>query len=436
MPVVSVDHLEYGIGTRRLLDRVDFSIDAGERVCLLGRNGEGKSTLLKILAGQLQAEDGSIQWQTGNHSALLTQQPVFSESTSVFEAVAEGLGRQAGLIAEYHAVSHQVARDPSATHLAELNRLQQQLEAADGWRLEQRVEQVISRLKLPADSAVGGLSGGWQRRVALGQALVQQPELLMLDEPTNHLDVESIEWLEEFLLEYPGAVLFVTHDRSFLQRLATRIFELDRGRLTSWPGDYNNYLRRKEEREHEEAKHNSLFDKKLAQEEVWIRQGIQARRTRNEGRVRALKTLREERRARIDQQGRAVLELGGSEQSGKLVIEAQAISKSFAGKIIVEDFSCRIQRGDRIGLLGPNGIGKTTLLKDAAMSSMARVIFFIDSVDLIRARYSRTDRAMAQDLFCLTICSWSSSSSASAGASVPTLIEPPSDVSNWSRKES
>ena len=332
-------------------------------MCLLGRNGEGKSTLIKILAQQLQAEDGVMQWQSGHRAALLAQEPVFSGDGTVFQVIATGLGELAEVISQYHTLSTQITEDSGTDQLAQLNRLQHRLEAEDGWRLEQRVEQVISRLKLPAEARVSSLSGGWQRRLALGQALVQQPDLLLLDEPTNHLDVESIEWLETFLLDYPGAVLFVTHDRSFLQRLATRILELDRGKLTSWPGDYENYLRRKEERQHEEEKHNTEFDKKLAQEEAWIRQGIKARRTRNEGRVRALKAMREERRARISQQGKASLALGGGEQSGKMAIEAQTINKSFAGQEVVKDFSCRILRGDRIGLLGPNGAGKTTLLK-------------------------------------------------------------------------
>ena len=255
MSIITVANLEFHIGPRHLLDKVSFAIDAGERLCLLGRNGEGKSTLLKILSGQLQADDGLIQQHQSCRVAYVSQEPQFNSCGTVFDTVAEGLGDLAGLVKEYHQSSLQLTADANDNKLAELNRLQQRLEAADGWVLEQRVEETISRLKLPADSTVHTLSGGWQRRVALARALVSQPDLLLLDEPTNHLDIESIEWLENFLLDYKGALLFVTHDRRLLQKLATHILELDRGLLTSWPGDYANYLRRKEERQHEEAKH-------------------------------------------------------------------------------------------------------------------------------------------------------------------------------------
>ena len=361
MTILTCQQLEYSIGTRRLLHAVDLSLAAAERVCLLGRNGESKSTLMRLLSGQLMPDDGDIQWRGGSRAAMVSQEPSFNTAGSVFEAVAEGLGDLAELVNAYHRASLQLAEAGDDTHsaaLSELEQLQQRLEAADGWRLVPRVEQIISRLKLPANSRVGELSGGWQRRVALGRALVQAPDLLLLDEPTNHLDVDAIEWLENFLLDYSGALLFVTHDRRLLQKLATRILELDRGQLSSWPGDYSNYLRRVAERDHAEAKQASEFDKKLAQEEVWIRQGIQARRTRNEGRVRALEALREQRRARLVKQGSATMTLGGGgAHSGKVVIEAKGLCKSFDGVAVVQDFNCRITRGDRIGLLGPNGAG-------------------------------------------------------------------------------
>lgn len=362
MTLLTADNLEYSIGARPLLADVSFTIDEGERIGLLGRNGEGKSTLLNILTGKRQAEDGRLIWRTGCRAALVRQEPVFTEGASVFATVTEGLGEKTELLADYHRTASRVAASAKAADLAQLEQLQNQLEAADGWQLEQRVDTVISQLGLPADKPVMELSGGWQRRVALARALVQEPALLLLDEPTNHLDIESIEWLENTVATYPGAVLFVTHDRRFLRRLATRIFELDRGSLTAWPGNYDNYLRRLEERQNEEARHQAKFDKLLAQEEVWIRQGIKARRTRNEGRVRALQALRAERRARVERQGRVAIALS-SEQSGKLVVEAENIIKSFAGETLIKDFSCRILRGDRIGLLGPNGAGKSTLLK-------------------------------------------------------------------------
>lgn len=362
MALLTIDNLEYHIGARRLLQQASLTIEPGERICLLGRNGEGKSTLLRILAGELAADDGTLQWQSGSQVALVRQEPGFAADSTVFAVIAAGLGAQEELINAYHDASLAVASNADTTALARLQHLQQQLEATDGWRLEQRVEKIISQLALPADKTVAELSGGWRRRLALGQALVQEPDLLLLDEPTNHLDIEAIEWLENFLLNYAKTVLFVTHDRQLLQRLATRILELDRGQLTSWPGDYANYLRRVEERQHEEALHNAALDKKLAQEEIWIRQGIKARRTRNEGRVRALKTLREERRARVERQGTVNLDLGG-DQSGKRVIEAHKISKAYAEHTLIKDFSCRIMRGDKIGLIGANGSGKTTLLK-------------------------------------------------------------------------
>ncbi len=360
--ILTADNLEYSIGPRHLLAGVGFSIDRGERIGLLGRNGEGKSTLLSILAGERQADDGQLVWRSGCGAALVGQEPVFTAGASVFDMVVEGLGEKTQLLADYHRTASRVAASADPSDLVQLDHLQGQLEAADGWQLEQRVASIISQLDLSGDKPVATLSGGWQRRVALAKALVQEPALLLLDEPTNHLDMEAIEWLENTLVAYGGAVLFVTHDRRFLRRLATRIFALDRGHLSVWPGDYDNYLRRMEEQQNEEARHQAKFDKLLAQEEAWIRQGIKARRTRNEGRVRALQALRMERKARVERQGKVAITVS-SEQSGKLVIDAENVTQCYADKPLIRDFSCRILRGDRIGLLGPNGVGKTTLLK-------------------------------------------------------------------------
>jgi ATP-binding cassette subfamily F protein uup len=314
-----------------LLDEVAMQIDARERLSVIGRNGTGKSTLLKILSGEIPPDAGTVWRQPSLRVARLEQDVPLSAHRSVFDVVAEG-----------------------HTH---------HLEADEAWLREHHVELILSRLELPADAIVDTLSGGWRRRVLLARALVGQPDLLLLDEPTNHLDIEAIQWLEGFLAEYEGAVMFVTHDRAFLQRLATRIVELDRGKLTSWPGNYATYLRRKEESLANEQVLADKFDKKLAEEEVWVRQGIKARRTRNEGRVKALEAMRAERAARREQMGNVRLQVEQAEQSGKLVFEAKGISKRFAGAPIIGEFSTRVMRGDRIGLIGPNGAGKTTLLR-------------------------------------------------------------------------
>jgi ATP-binding cassette subfamily F protein uup len=314
-----------------LLDEVAMQIDARERVSVIGRNGTGKSTLLKILSGEILPDGGTVWRQPSLRVARLEQDVPLSAHRSVFDVVAEG-----------------------HTH---------HLEEDEAWLREHHVELILSRLELPADAIVDTLSGGWRRRVLLARALVGQPDLLLLDEPTNHLDIEAIQWLESFLAEYEGAVMFVTHDRAFLQRLATRIIELDRGKLTSWPGNYATYLRRKEEALANEQVLADKFDKKLAEEEVWVRQGIKARRTRNEGRVKALEAMRAERAARREQMGNVRLQVEQAEQTGKLVFEAKGISKGFAGTPIIGGFSTRVMRGDRIGLIGPNGAGKTTLLR-------------------------------------------------------------------------
>jgi len=362
MALATLRAIHLAFGGPPLLDGVGFCVDKGERVCLIGRNGEGKSTLLKLMAGRIAPESGDLVLRQGIRVAYLDQEVPTGTHGSVFEVVAQGLGELEELVRRYHEASRQVELEPDERNLERLSRIQHQLEAEEGWSAEQRVEAVISRLELDAEARFEALSGGLKRRVLLGRALAAEPDLLLLDEPTNHLDIEAIDWLEEFLKTFPGALLFVTHDRRFLRSLATRILELDRGLITDWPGDYANYLRRREERLHAESLANARFDKKLAQEEVWIRQGIKARRTRNEGRVRALKTMREEHRRRRNLGGAARIRLQEAERSGKLVIEAEGLSYAWERQPVVRDLSTLILRGDKVGILGPNGCGKTTLL--------------------------------------------------------------------------
>lgn len=362
MSIIRLRNISVSFGGPAILENISLSIDAGERVCLLGRNGMGKSTLMKVVAGDIMPDAGEIERQQGLVTATLEQQVDIGEGGPAFDVVAQGLGDAAGLLQAYHHAIHNLATSPGSKAEAELERALHAVEVAGAWQLNQQVEAILSRMKLDGDARVESMSGGMKRRVLLARALVQKPELLLLDEPTNHLDISAIDWLEEQLLAYNGALLFVTHDRAFLRKLATRIVDLDRGELKSYPGDYETFLRRKDEFLKAEAEANARFDKKLAQEEAWIRQGIKARRTRNEGRVRALQKLRNEYRQRRDLMGQASMKIAEAERSGKLVVEATGVGFSYQGMPLVEDFSTTIMRGDRIGVIGPNGAGKTTLL--------------------------------------------------------------------------
>lgn len=361
MTLLKMNQVSLAYGVTPLLEKVSWQITRGERVCIIGRNGTGKSTLLRVVKGEQQPDEGEVWRAPGLKIGELPQELPEADERTVFDVVASGLHGVGELLARYQHLSQNVTTD------ADLNALmavQQELEALDGWRLQQLVDSTISRLQLPAQAKLNELSGGWRRRVLLAQALVAEPDVLLLDEPTNHLDIGAIAWLEEVLLSFNGAVVFITHDRTFLQHLATRILELDRGTLLDWDGDYASFLEHKEQLLAAEETANALFDKKLAQEEVWIRQGIKARRTRNEGRVRALKSLRQERSQRRDRQGVVNLQIGEASRSGKQVIVAKDVSFAYpGGPTLIENFSMVLQRGDRIGLLGANGSGKTTLLK-------------------------------------------------------------------------
>ncbi|MCW9733857.1 ABC transporter ATP-binding protein [Avibacterium sp. 20-15] len=363
MALISLTNGYLSFSDHPLLDHTDLYIEAGERVCLVGRNGVGKSTLMKILAGEMVMDDGRLQFERDLVISRLEQDPPRNAQGNVFDYVAEGIAHLADLLKEYHRTSDLLEQQYSESTLNRLAEIQTQLEHADGWRFENKIRETLMKLGLEANMRLAELSGGWLRKAALARALVCDPDVLLLDEPTNHLDVDAIEWLENFFLSFSGSIIFISHDRAFIRKMATRIVDLDRGQLVSYPGDYAKYLIEKEENLRVEALQNELFDKKLAQEEVWIRQGIKARRTRNEGRVRALKALREERRQRRDVQGSAKLQVDNSSRSGKIVFEVEDVSYEIAGKTLVSHFSTTILRGDKIALVGANGIGKTTLIK-------------------------------------------------------------------------
>lgn len=363
MSLISLQNIKLAFGGPEIFSGVSFQINRGERVCLIGRNGEGKSTLLKVINNEIAADSGEVISRQNIRITSLSQEVPQDIEGTVFEFVLGGMGSIVSLLSQYNELSNRLSEDQSSDIMTKFEKVQHEIESVDGWQIQQQVDTILSRLGLDPDAKASDLSGGYKRKVLLAKALVKKPDLLLLDEPTNHLDIDTICWLEEFLKEFSGSILFITHDRKFLQSLATRIVELDRGRITDWPGDYQAFLRNREALLNDEAKQNALFDKKLAQEEKWIRQGIKARRTRNEGRVRALKKLREERGARREQTGSATMSMNMGGRSGKRVIEAENLQHKYNDRPLINDFSTTILRGDKIGIIGPNGSGKTTLLR-------------------------------------------------------------------------
>ena len=363
MSLINLTNAYLSFSDAPLLDHIDMSIETNERVCLVGRNGAGKSTLLKVLNKEIPLDEGQIVYENNVIVSRLQQDPPRDIQGNVFDFVAEGLKEQAQLLKDYYALSHLVETDPSEGNLSKLAKMQEQLDHQNGWQLDNRIRNVISSLSLDGDALLSSLSGGWLRKAALAKALVCQPSVLLLDEPTNHLDIDTIKWLEEFLKSFNGSIVFISHDRSFIRQMATRIIDLDRGKVASWGGDYDSYLLGKEEALRVEELQNAEFDKKLAQEEVWIRQGIKARRTRNEGRVRALKAMRQEYSQRRQVMGNAKMQIEEALRSGKIVFELDNVSYQIDDKVLVKDFTVQVLRGDKIALIGPNGIGKTTLLK-------------------------------------------------------------------------
>jgi len=363
MPLITLQDVFLSYGQPPLIDHINLVIEPGERVCLIGRNGAGKSTLLKILTGQIIADEGLIKRSSGVKIAQLEQSVPHDTQGNVFDVIADGLGSEGKLIQQFHHLTQQLSHDSSPKIFNELEKCQAEIERIDGWDINQRVESIITKMDLDPEVDIASLSGGYKRRVLLARALVCNPDLLLLDEPTNHLDIEAIQWVEQFLLKWEGSLLFISHDRRFMDNLANRFIEIDRGKLAEFNCDYSTYLVRKEENLEIEDRQNALFDKRLSQEEVWIRQGIKARRTRNEGRVRSLEAMRSEYAERRKRLGTAKMDIHQADKSGKIVAEATNISFSFDQDAVVKDFSTLIQRGDKVGFIGRNGVGKTTLIK-------------------------------------------------------------------------